>query len=194
MPKLPSDEDLWGKIHEGDDRALAELFDRYSNRLLRYGYTLTQDREVIKDCIQELFLDLWKRRLRIKTIHKVEHFVFKAFRRLIIRKTSRFIGLDETVSRQRESTPSPEEQLIEEETLKIQQEYLFEKIHTLPPRQSEIIFLRYYQGLGHKEIGEIMDLQPQGTWNLLSRAIKRLKEILQDPRCMALSGLILNQL
>lgn len=46
----------------------------------------------------------------------------------------------------------------------------------LPPRQREVIALRYHRDLSDKEIGKIMQLSESGVRSLISRAITGLRE------------------
>ena len=46
----------------------------------------------------------------------------------------------------------------------------------LAPREQAIITMRFFEGLGHDEIAEILDEQPGTIRGALSRAMKTLKE------------------
>ena len=49
-------------------------------------------------------------------------------------------------------------------------------ISGLSKRQREIVYLRYYQGLGNDEIAEIMDIGKPGVANLLSKTLREMRE------------------
>jgi RNA polymerase sigma factor (sigma-70 family) len=44
-------------------------------------------------------------------------------------------------------------------------------VGTLPPRQQEIVFLRFYEGFSYPEIADIMDLTVASTYKLLYKAL-----------------------
>jgi len=183
MFKQESDAEIWKEIKQDHQGALSELFYRYSDLLLSYCLTITQDRDLIKDCIQELFLDIWKRRDKLAEVEKVKYYLLSVIRRILLRRLKadeRKLQIElphlETSSRSEES------KTIEKESLQNQQLYMAEKINLLPERQKEVIYLRYYLGMSHDEICEIMDIRKQAAWNLLSRAIKKLRDIIEDPR------------
>jgi DNA-directed RNA polymerase specialized sigma24 family protein len=48
-------------------------------------------------------------------------------------------------------------------------------IEKLPPRQKEVIFLKFYQGFDRNEIAQAMDITPQTVSNLLQIALNKLK-------------------
>lgn len=47
----------------------------------------------------------------------------------------------------------------------------------LSNRQREIIYLRFYQNLDYEEISEVMNINYQASRNLLSHAIKVLRQL-----------------
>lgn len=53
---------LWQQFGAGDAQALGALADQFYRPLLNYGLRLSPDRELLKDLLQELFMDLWARR------------------------------------------------------------------------------------------------------------------------------------
>lgn len=183
MSERKSDGEIWREIKNNQQKALSELFYRYSDLLFSYCYTISKDRAIIKDCIQELFLDIWKRRSELAEVEKVKYYLLRVIRRLLIKR----LKADEKKLRvETPSTPtlseSEESRTIAAESLEFQKQYLVEKINLLPERQKEVIYFRYYLGMSHDEISEIMQIKKQATWNLLSRAIKKLREIIEDPR------------
>ena len=193
MAKGLHDQVLWNDIRQGSEQAFSELYFRYDDLLLSYGYTLIKDRELIKDSIQELFLDIWKRRNTSLVPEKVNRYLLKAFRRLLLRR----INQDKKKLKEKETTgditENPEEDhLIAQESENHQHKYLSQMISTLPNRQREIIYLKYYQGFTYEEIALIMGIQHEAAWNLLSRAIGKLREQAIDVKhilCLFLSFL-----
>jgi RNA polymerase sigma-70 factor (ECF subfamily) len=53
--------------------------------------------------------------------------------------------------------------------------WLDELSKALPPRQREVVFLRYQRDLSDEEIGEILGLSASGVRTLVSRALDRLR-------------------
>ncbi len=65
----------------GDAQALATLFEVHCDALYNYGLKLTGDGELVKDCIQNLFQKLWRRRGGLRAVLVVKAYLFKALRR-----------------------------------------------------------------------------------------------------------------
>ncbi|MEZ4775742.1 MAG: sigma-70 family RNA polymerase sigma factor [Bacteroidia bacterium] len=183
MDTRTNDQVIWNEFRKGNERAFSLLFFRYSDLLLSYGYALAKDRELIKDCIQELFLDIWKRREQLGELEKVNHYLLKAFRRIVLRRVRQDEKRRYMYNPADEFFDLPtEEQIILNEADNFLSEYMADKINHLPQRQKEIIYLKYYQNLSYDEIGEIMGLQQQAAWNLFSRAVNRLREMIPNRR------------
>ena len=52
---------------------------------------------------------------------------------------------------------------------------LMECVNSLPNRQKEAIFLKYYEGLTYEEIENVMSLNYQSVVNLIHKGINNLK-------------------
>ena len=57
---------LWRAFRAGDEKALITIFGRFSRPMYNYGYKIASDRELVKDAIQELFIDIWQNRERFE--------------------------------------------------------------------------------------------------------------------------------
>ena len=65
--KIPPQSDLqiWQQMKDGSEFALGNLMKMYFNPLLNYGYKFVKDEDFVKDCVQEVFIEIWKRRERL---------------------------------------------------------------------------------------------------------------------------------
>ncbi|MFC0040685.1 RNA polymerase sigma factor [Actinomadura rayongensis] len=55
-------------LHEGDDRALRDLYDAYAERLFDYASSLTGDRRTAADVVHDAFVDACRRAPRMRTV------------------------------------------------------------------------------------------------------------------------------
>lgn len=178
MTARQSDIALWDAFKKGDSEACGQLFRRHYEALYRFGYKFTQDPEILEDCIQELFLELWQSKSRTE-IQSVKAYLFKSLKYKIFRVLQKKSG---------KNTTSITDDLLFElshETLLVSQEETQERINKvnaafskLSNRQKEIIYLKFYQELNYEEVSEIMNINYQAARNLLSQAIKSLKKIM----------------
>jgi RNA polymerase sigma-70 factor (ECF subfamily) len=165
---------LW---QPGDEKAFQSLFREYYPQLFLYGFKIIPQKELLEDIIQELFTELWNRKttpaVRSLKAYFIKSLQYKIYNKLRQQKTT---AINET---------SPEFSFeINRETLIIQGEEDREKtvqvekmLAQLSHRQREIIYLRFYQNLDYEEISEVMQINYQASRNLLSQAIKILRQL-----------------
>ena len=55
-----TDIELWTRILKGDKVAFEELYHRYYSSLFGYALRLNFDEETIKDCLQDMFVKIWR--------------------------------------------------------------------------------------------------------------------------------------
>lgn len=171
-----TDLELWELLRDSSRSALNEIYRRNIDVLYSYGAKITSDHGLVEDSIQEVFITIWEKRLKIKDTTSIKFYLFKSLKRRIFRnlKKSQKFGFQydfsESVLAQRLKT-EPATETLDEATIK--------KIHLslnkLTNRQKEIVYLRFYAKLEFSEIAEVMDLSVKATYKLLSRAIERLR-------------------
>src|SRR5215217_4243037 len=54
------DEELIRRVAEGDDRALSELYDRYSRPVYATGTRLLGDAHLAEELVQDAFMSIWR--------------------------------------------------------------------------------------------------------------------------------------
>lgn len=62
------DAGLWTRVRQGDELALAALFDRYETRLFRHATRLLTHREDAKDAVTVAFFELWRKRASVRLV------------------------------------------------------------------------------------------------------------------------------
>ncbi|MEO0108654.1 MAG: sigma factor, partial [candidate division WOR-3 bacterium] len=56
-----SDDGLLAKVAQRDERALAELFRRYQNRVMNLAYRYLRDRDAAELATQDTFVNIWNK-------------------------------------------------------------------------------------------------------------------------------------
>jgi len=172
---------LWNAFRDGDAQALAALFDAYYPALFGYGRKLSGDEELVRDCIQNLFQKLWRRRAGLRAVQVVKAYLFKALRRHIGDETKllrQHRHLLPAYSDSFEVTYSHEEFLIAQQTDAEQQARLLQALNNLSKRQREALYLKFFDGFSYERIAEVMSLNPQSVRNLVFNALKTLRRVL----------------
>jgi RNA polymerase sigma factor (sigma-70 family) len=183
------DATLWLSFKKGNELAFSVLYNTYVQRLYNYGYHACKDKELVNDCIQELFVLLWERRNRLADVTSVNFYLFKSYRRLLMnRLTLRrklLISLSDMKDPGFAFIPSLEESIIAEESETDRTKKINKSLKALTKRQREAIFLRFYNQLSYNEVASVMELTVDSVYNIISKAIEVLRKNLQDTLFLA---------
>ena len=176
---LEEEQKLWREMLAGDVTAYEQLIDRTYDLLFHYGTKFNSDGELIKDCIQDVFLGVWEKRDALNPEIPPKPYLLASLRRRLHRLASR-LRMD-CMDYYNETDIvfdlefSAEYQLIESENDRLLASRMTEMLNELPKRQKEAIFLRFYNDMEREEIALVMDIQPQSVSNLLQEAFKFIK-------------------
>ncbi len=176
-----TDLELWRRLRAGDRSALELIYRQHAALLLQYGRKFALSQPLVEDCVQDLFVDLWRRRAQLSDTDSIVRYLLVALRRRVIqrldRHRKRYSDAD-PAAHDFEATPAHEQQIIAEEGSAQKSAELQAAFEQLSDRQREIVYLKYYAGMDYEDISEIMDLNYQSARNLLSRALSKLREVL----------------
>ncbi|MEL6194681.1 MAG: sigma-70 family RNA polymerase sigma factor [Bacteroidota bacterium] len=176
-----NDHDLWQALKNGDKSALESIYKDHVEHLIRYGYRFSQDTQLIEDCLQDLFIELWNKRTGLGSTKNIRPYLMVSLRRKLIKKIKKY------QLHQADLEPDTYDFQVDLdiEQLMIQDEHSAEQLNriksafaALSDRQKEAIFLKYYQDMDYEEIGEAMNINYQSVRNLVFRAVKSLRELL----------------
>ena len=175
--------ECWTAFIKGDDKAFVVLHDLFFHSLYEYALRMLQDPDLAYDAIQELFLKLWEKKNSLPHVHFVKAYLMRCLRYAILNKL-RSLKLYELKIDARYHAPdiefSPEEMIIKKESASFNASQLAQMINTLPARQKEIIYLRFYEGLSNKDISRILNINYQSLVNNINRILNRFKAVLKD--------------
>ncbi|RXK86039.1 RNA polymerase sigma factor [Filimonas effusa] len=174
-------EDYWAVFLDGDKLALDHIVKTHYNLLYNYGRKFSTDVNLVKDCIQELFLSLWRNRENTGQPASVKHYLLKAMRRRLQTALARlskqqvidisFIPIEASAG------TSPESDRVQNENKTELNSKIVKAFSCLPARQQEIIYLRFCLQADAANIAQIMGLSRQSVYNLLKLALDRLREV-----------------
>jgi RNA polymerase sigma factor (sigma-70 family) len=179
MKKSLSDSGLWNEVRMGDELAFEELIRRFYRPLYHYGFKFTRDVDLLKDCIQDLFVELWMYRRNITQTEYVRVYLFKSLRRKLYKDAVRRGQTEPFEDGMADGflhSESFEDELVRTELSAYQRSRLENLLKTLTDRQQEAIHLKFFAALPNDKIAEVMGLSYQSVANLLHRAVNKLRE------------------
>jgi RNA polymerase sigma-70 factor (ECF subfamily) len=177
-----NDVELWDLLLKGDMDALETLYRRHYSLLLNYGLKLHPDRELIKDCIQDIFVKLHNSKNYAAT-SSPQAYLMKSLKNILYNKllTKReYVTLEHITAFHLSENDTLLEKVFSknDEELHLSQK-LLSVFTKLTENQKHAIYLRYARDLSYKEIAEILSINVQSSMNLVSRAIVKLKDLIQ---------------
>ena len=165
----------WKDMISGDETAFSFLFKKYYSSLFNFGKLYTSDSSLISDSIQDLFMDLWEKRKSLGSVHKVKSYLYGGFRNKLFQRFKKRIkksvfkntsdnNLDFGMSL------SIEDKIIKTENNNEKVKKVKNIINLLPPKQKEVIYLKYYKGFDNQQISEVLEINYQSVKNHLYRS------------------------
>lgn len=159
-------------VPDGDD--LTDLLRRFELPLLQYATRILGDRDRARDVVQETFVEL-QRSSRQQLDHAPAKWLFTVCRNRalnVCRKEKRMTYLDEEIlDREPGGEPQPNERIEHDEA----KGFLLRIVATLPPRQQEVLQLKFQNDLSYQEISEITKLSVNHVGVLIHTALKTLR-------------------
>ena len=183
VPKDLADEEYWKKLSKGCKKSFEMLYFRHHKKLYNYAVKFCGDPELAEDQVQALFLKIWEKRERFTEVKYVRTYLWVALRRIIAEKQNKEKKLQSLTVHSNGSgfqiASSPEDFILISEYNSELLEKLFEAMQELSPRQREILYLKYYEGMSYKEIETITSLRYQTIRNHVYDGVKKLKAVMK---------------
>lgn len=175
-----NDIELWKLVLKGDSSALSMLYCRYYELMLNFGLRYTPDVDLVKDCIQDVFVKICSSR-RLSDLTYVRSYLLASMRNILIDRLSA-LHIEENIDDYAfcldiDDTALGRIFMHDDEKLRLSRR-LLSAYGMLPKKQREVLYLRYVKGLSHKEVAAVLEINPQSSMNQIHRALDRLRAIL----------------
>ena len=168
----------WKLFLEGDDQSYSWIYTHYIQVLYNYGLQITPDSEIVKDCIQDVFVKIYKakKKLTVPQNPKVylmialKNNIYNTFNQERLQKNYAF-SLYQT-----EEQLTVKNEFIDQEARHEEMNNIKRMMKILTPRQREVIYYRFIEELSYDDICQIMGLNYQSAYNLLQRSLQKIRE------------------
>lgn len=185
------DAPYWNDLKNGDSAALGFLYDKYVDKLFATAYRLTKNRELARDAVQEVFLEIWQYRHSITEVQYSQSYLSKVLLSLTLKKIKK-----EKLSVHKELEESLVAPDLNIENLLVARDLEQEKktrlanaIAKLTERQKQVLKLHYTDGLSYEQIAEKLSINYQSVNNLAFRTISQLRNLMYSILIALLCGL-----
>lgn len=181
----PDDEVLWNSFQSGNRAAFEEIYLRYVRQVINYGLKISRDKNIVQDCTQDLFVELWESREGLSKVTSIKYYLLKSIRYKILACLKNNVSEALIEDQMEMDDNGPELQLLNREAEVIQTQQLLTAISQLPKRQREAIYLRYFQDMNNEEVAQVMGVNYQSACKFIYTALKTMRDIMQLS-CLAL--------
>lgn len=170
----------WNNLKKGDAEALGFLYDKYVDKLFLKACRLTNNRDIAKDVVQEVFLEIWHYRKSITEVHYSQSYLSKVLLSVTLKRMKKERT---TIHTQLEDSLDSGEMNIESilVTRDMEQDTarkLQSAISKLSRRQKQILQLHFKDGLSYEQIAEKLSINYQSVNNLAFRTIHQLRNLM----------------
>jgi RNA polymerase sigma factor (sigma-70 family) len=165
---------LWADFKRGDVDAYAVIYRKYFFVLFSYGKKLNPDHELVKDCIQELFIKIWNNRDNLSETTAIKYYLFTALKRKLLDAMRR-----PTIGISTEADVAAEVAEIEdqpEEDISPRKESVTKALNRLSQHQQMILDMKFQKNLSNKEIADELGIGIQSVYNAVFKALRSIRK------------------
>lgn len=166
------------RFRSGDQAAFGEIYSGFIDSLLSYGLKITRDHELVKDCIQDIFISLHKLNPNLHNPEYIEFYLFRSLKNALNykfqeNKKSEAHPVEAIVAF--ELRYHVEQEIDDPESDRLRVEKLKKILQTLDPQRRELLFLKFSTGLNYVEIGHLLDMNPETVKKQVYRTLDHLR-------------------
>lgn len=178
-----SDKEIWDLFRSGHEGAFVHIYRKYVQDLFKYGIRFCQDRETVKDCVHDLYLDLRKSK-KLKETDAIKPYLYAALRLKILGvfkkvkdRSTKQASMD--LIHQFRFEVSFETKLINSQIEKEKKEKLGKALSKLTSRENELLHYFYVENFTYLEIAGIMNFNHvKSARNIIYKTIKKLRRLM----------------
>lgn len=170
-----TDQELTSFLRDGDQGAFAFIYNKFKARLYLHALRSIRDAGHATDIVQEVFTNLWERRVQFAPISTIDNYLYGAVRNRVFNAiehqnvTERYAKSIETFVEKGEFFT---DNLIREKELS---KVIEKEIAALPRKMREVFMLSRDTDLSHKEIGKALGISDTTVKKQVCNAVRILR-------------------
>ena len=163
------------RCRQGDADALGELYKAYAQRMRGVCRRYIKDEQAVDDVLHDAFVIIFTSFDRLRDAGKAEAWMMAITRNVASKYKDHLISLSFAPLEEAESLVAPSE----DTTVKgVPLEEVQKLIDRLPEGYAKVFRLSVFEGMSHKEIAAVLDIEPHSSSSQLTRAKKMLRKSL----------------
>ena len=170
------DQQLIQELKAGSRHAFKKVFDAHYRSLVITAYQILKDEQVSKDAVQEVFVELWKKRARLHNgivlLPYLKRSVMNRAINVLKSRKHHISSGSAPLEYLKDNNRQPDESLQDEEFKSV----VLRAIDQLPDRCRAIFMLCRMEGLSHKEIAQRLDISTKTIENQITKALKLIRK------------------
>lgn len=170
----PSERALFARLAAGDEAAFDTLFRATYAPLVRVATWLVHDAGVAEELVQELWLEVWRRRDTLALDEEPRRYLLRAVRNRALNhlRHERVVARTAGLVAHDEAMPATAPAEVDARDLDAA---ITAAVAALPPRCRAVFEMSRRDGLSHAEIAEALDIAPKTVENQMSKALRLLR-------------------
>lgn len=167
-----SDDQLLRLLKHGDEQAFSEIYNRYWKKMFYQAEAILAKQNLAEDCVQEVFLSLWRRREETEIDH------LEAYLKRAVRLQALMVIRAKKVQRDyyNRIAAITSEFILHQPYLFKESENIFNQVlQSLPSDQQEIFELVRGEGLSYKEIAARKGISVKTVEKKMSLSLKEFR-------------------
>ena len=165
------------RCRQGDEEALGELYEAYSQQMRGICRLYFSDEQTIDDVLHDAFVIIFTSFDRLRDMRRAEPWM-NAIVRNVASKYKDHLRAHPTISiEEANETELPIVEAEANDGVGIPHDDLMQLLNMLPEGYSKVLRLSIFEGLSHKEIAALMNIEPHSSSSQLSRAKRMLRKL-----------------
>lgn len=168
---------LFNAFKGGDIAAFSKLYDLHIGMMYNYGFRLTTDVELLKDCIQDVFIKIYNKRTELDAVQNIKSYLLISLKNKLCDESRKRVHLSDIAVEELDvmSSDNVEHNYLAAEKEKQNNDFVSRMLGKLSPRQRKAIELYYIEERKYEDICVMMEMNYQSVRNLIHRGMLKLR-------------------
>jgi RNA polymerase sigma-70 factor (ECF subfamily) len=170
-----NDRELLDRLRRGDAAAFEEIFRAWYAPLVRTADAIVHSRAIAEEIVQDVLLELWRRRERLAPDGSPQAYLFQATRNRALNHLRHGRIVDRSaplVARDAPRHSAPADAHATEDELRAA---LRDAVDALPPRCREVFELSRVRGLKYSEIASLLGVSVKAVEAQMGKALRTMR-------------------